>query len=225
MIEKIERILRIDLNESPLVKQAFHHSSYVNEHPSSGEDNENLEFLGDAVLGLLVAELLYDNHPEESEGFLSKTRSAIVSREPLAKVARSLGLGGHLKLGKGELANGGADKDSLLSNALEALWGALYKEVGFEEMRALTKEVFSEELSSAMASESFDAKTALQEILQAEGDGTPEYVIVSEEGPAHQKRFVAEVRWREKTLGKAEGTSKKRAEQNAAMIGLKKMQP
>ena len=221
MLTKIEEVLGVKLRGNALVERAFLHSSYVNENATITEDNENLEFLGDAVLGLVVAEILYDRYPDQSEGFMSKTRSAIVSQEPLAKVARGLGLGQLLKLGKGELANGGADKDSLLSNALEALWGALYKEVGFDKIKSLTKEVFKNEFVLAKDNDFFDAKTELQELLQKKSKEAPKYLIVSEEGPAHQKTFVAEVRWQGEILGKSEGASKKRAEQNAAKKALK----
>lgn len=196
------------------------------------EDNERLEYLGDAVLGLVVAEALYAAHPEWREGELTRIRSGLVSRQRMAQVAESIGLGQHLRLSRGEERSGLHHKSTVLSNTMEAVMGALYLDGGLEPVRAFVRsQVMGEaadrlalELSSGAALGNY--KSALQERLQAAHAGAPYYRVKNESGPDHRKVFVVEVRLksdaggRGKTLARGMGSTKKLAEQDAARRAL-----
>ena len=197
-------------------------------------DNERLEFLGDAVLGLVVAESLFAEHPDWHEGELTRVRAQLVSRQHLARVAEALGLGRHLRLSKGEDKSGLRRKSTVISNTMEAVIGALFLDGGLEPVRAFVRlhvlgraaEQLAEELRSGEALGNY--KSALQERLQAEGVGTPVYRVKSESGPGHRKRFLVEVRLKlegepGKPLARGIGTTKKRAEQDAARRALERM--
>ena len=198
-------------------------------------DNERLEFLGDAVLGLLVAESLFSAHPDWHEGELTRIRAQLVSRQYMAQVAETIGLGGHLRLSKGEDKSGLRRKSTVLSNTMEAVIGAMFLDGGLEPVRAFvrrqvlgeTAEQLAEELRSGAALGNY--KSALQERLQAERAGTPVYRVKSESGPDHRKRFLVEVRLKMeagepgKPLARGTGSTKKHAEQDAARRALERL--
>jgi ribonuclease-3 len=203
-----------------LLSRALTHRSSSQEG-GEGVSYERLEFLGDAVLGVLAAEWLYRRLAGEDEGELSKAKSYLVSEPVLASHARELGLGPLLRLGVGEERSGGRDKPSLLADALEALIGALYLEGGVDLARLLVMPFLDAGLEAWRAGASArDAKTALQERLQAEGGTPPEYRLTATSGPDHQKRFVVECWSAGRLIGRGEGSSKKRAEQAAAAAAL-----
>ena len=198
-----------------LMEQALTHRSYAYEHGGL-PTNERLEFLGDAVLGLVVTESLYAAHPGLSEGSLAKLRASVVNTRALAGVARGLGLGRWLRLGRGEETTGGRDKNSLLADTMEALIGAVYLERGLPGAQRLVASLFGPLMrAAAQDGAALDWKTALQELAAARGAGAPEYEI-SESGPDHDKRFEARVRVGGEVLGTGAGLSKKEAEQHAA---------
>jgi ribonuclease-3 len=198
-------------------------------------DNERLEFLGDAVLGLAVAEALFLLHPEWQEGELTRVRAQLVSRQHLAEVAAAVGLGSHLRLSRGEDKGGLRSKSTVLSNTMEAVLGALFLDGGMEPVRAFVRrwvmgeaaEQLAEELRSGAALGNY--KSALQEHLQATRAGTPVYRVKSESGPDHRKRFLVEVRLKTeeaepgKPLARGMGSTKKHAEQDAARRALERM--
>lgn len=200
-----------------LLRRALVHRSYPSEG-GGGESNERLEFLGDAVLGLVVADALFRRGDLE-EGAMAKTRAAVVNAESLAAVARILGLGPHLRLGHGEESSGGRHKTSILADAMEAVLGAVYLDGGLAAARALVLREWGSRLAErAAAPGSLDHKTRLQEVLAARGE-VPEYEVEGS-GPDHHRRFAAVVRRDGDVLGRGEGTSKKRAEQAAAAAAL-----
>ncbi len=198
-----------------LLELALTHRSYAYEHGGL-LPNERLEFLGDAVLGLVVTDALYRSHPDLAEGELAKLRAAVVNARALAQVARALQLGRWLRLGRGEEVTGGRDKNSILADTMEAVIGAVYLDRGVEAAGVLVRLLF-EPLMQAAAREgaALDWKTALQELTAGQGLGVPDYRI-TESGPDHQKSFVAEVHLQGAAYGVGEGGSKKQAEQEAA---------
>jgi len=198
-----------------LLQLALTHRSYAYENGNL-PTNERLEFLGDSVLGVVITETLYLTHPNLSEGRLAKLRAAVVNARALAEVARTIGLGGHVKLGKGEETTGGRDKASILSDTVEALIGAVYLSGGFESAARLVHLLFDPMLTAAAAmGAGLDWKTSLQELSALNGLGVPEYVI-EDEGPDHMKTFTARVRVADEWHGRGVGRSKKEAEQQAA---------
>lgn len=208
-----------------LLDEALTHASHVNELKSAGRaDNERLEFLGDAVLSLIVSEYLASALPQSSEGALSKLKAAIVSEATLARAARRLQLGDCLKLGRGEERSKGREKDSLLADALEAVIAAVHLDGGFEASRSVTRRIFSEELQQVSVSETRpgaeDFKTQLQEWCQRRHDALPRYTTVGESGPDHDKRFDVQVMIQGEVAGTGTGKSKKEAEQQAAKAAL-----
>jgi ribonuclease-3 len=198
-----------------LLERALTHRSYAYEHGGL-PTNERLEFLGDSVLGVVVTETLYLKHPDLSEGRLAKLRAAVVNARALAEVGRSIGLGDHVKLGRGEEATGGRDKSSIVSDTVEAVIGAVHLSGGIETSSALVHRLFDPLIDAASAlGAGLDWKTSLQELAADRGLGVPEYVI-TEEGPDHMKVFTAQVRVGEALYGNGVGRSKKEAEQAAA---------
>jgi len=193
---------------------ALSHRSHCAENPGE-ESNERLEFLGDAVLGLVVTAELYAAHPQLPEGDLARIRAAVVSTGALAPVAAGLGIGGELLLGKGEDASGGRDKPSILADALEALIGAVYLANGLGPARELVIGLLGAELASAAGAALGDAKNRLQELAVRIGEEAPRYRL-REQGPDHDKRFSAEVYLGQRVLGRGTGRSKKQAERAAA---------
>ncbi len=195
-----------------LLQRALTHASYA--HETGEESNERLEFLGDAVLSLAVTDILFHRFPEREEGELTKIRAVVVSRPVLAEVARKMGLGKHILLGRGAEEAGARERPSVLAAALEALLGAVFLAHGYPAVRDVVEKLFLEEIAR-YAQEIPDYKSLLQEWVQAQCGGLPEYRVVAEEGPEHKKVFTVEVRaGGMRALGR--GRSKKEAEQAAA---------
>jgi ribonuclease-3 len=209
-----------------LLERALTHRSRANEDGAAGgPDNESLEFLGDAVLGLVVADHLYRELPDDDEGRKSKIKAALVSRTSLAVIAARLDLGGHMRLGRGEEKSGGRQKEALLADTCEAVIAALYLDAGLETARALLVRELSPLIARVrrpglLTALTGDYKSALQEWLQARNDPPPAYRLVGESGPEHRKRFEVEVVVGEAPVGRAEGRTKKEAEQGAARAAL-----
>lgn len=213
------RKLGYEFNNLSLLETALTHSSYANEF--SCPSNERLEFLGDALLGCMVSVLLYEKYPSCTEGDLSKIRSRVVSGANFAKYAESLGLGRQMRLGKGEEKTGGRERESNNANAFEALVGALYLDAGYEK----TFEVVSRLLQEAIEENDFprDNKTELQEVSQSIFGETPQYRVLSEEGPPHERTFTVEVKVLSDLTGMGKGGSKRQSEQSAARDALRKL--
>lgn len=205
--------------DAQLLDIALTHRSFAYE--SGGLPTyERLEFLGDSVLGLIVTAELYQRYPDLPESRLSPLRSGIVNTVALAEVARALGLGQHIKIGKGEESSGGRDKSSILADSLEALFGALYLDKGFEVTKSIILPLISPMIARALErGAGLDGKTALQELLAERSMGVPEYVV-HDSGPDHDKDFVAEVVVNGKVVGRGEGKSKREAEQIAATLAF-----
>jgi ribonuclease-3 len=198
-----------------LLERALTHRSYAYENGGL-PTNERLEFLGDAVLGVVVTETLYRNHPDLSEGRLAKLRAAVVNARALAEVGRSIGLGDHVKLGRGEESTGGRNKASILSDTVEAVIGAVHLSGGIEVSAEVVHRLFDPLIEAASAlGAGLDWKTSLQELAAEHNLGVPEYVI-EDDGPDHMKTFTAQVRVGGRLYGNGRGRSKKEAEQAAA---------
>jgi ribonuclease III len=201
--------------EAELLDRALTHRSYAYEHGGL-PTNERLEFLGDSVLGVFVTDTLFRTHPDLSEGRLAKLRAAVVNARALAQVAHAIGLGTHIKLGRGEETTGGRTKPSILSDTVEALIGAIYLSGGFEASSAVVHLLFDPLMENAAGlGAGLDWKTSLQELSAEHSLGVPEYVI-GETGPDHEKTFTAQVRVGSNLYGDGSGRSKKEAEQQAA---------
>ena len=198
-----------------LLERALTHRSYAYENGGL-PTNERLEFLGDSVLGVVVTETLYRTHPDLSEGRLAKLRAAVVNARALAEVGRDIGLGEHVKLGRGEETTGGRNKASILSDTVEAVLGAVHLSGGFEASAEVVHRLFDPLIEAAAAlGAGLDWKTSLQELSAEHGLGVPEYVI-EDDGPDHMKTFTAQVRVGDELYGNGVGRSKKEAEQAAA---------
>ncbi|HEX9113815.1 MAG TPA: ribonuclease III, partial [Nitrospirota bacterium] len=196
--------------------------SYANENRMSAH-NERLEFLGDAVLNLVISEHLMETCPDSTEGDLSRLRASVVSEPALASIAREIGLGGYILLGRGEEQTGGRDKDSLLANCLEALIASVYLDAGKDIAAEFVIRFFNEAIKkSCTARGALDFKTELQELCQERLRQLPEYRVISETGPDHQKQFTVEILVRGEVCGRGVGRSKKDAEQKAAKEALDK---
>ncbi|WP_017626272.1 ribonuclease III [Nocardiopsis chromatogenes] len=201
--------------DGDVLARALTHRSYAYEKGGL-PTNERLEFLGDSVLGLIVTDTLFREHPDLPEGQLAKLRAAVVNMRALADVARGLGIGGYIRLGRGEEGTGGRDKSSILADTLEAIIGAVYLDRGLETASELVHRLFDPLISTASGlGAGLDWKTSLQELTASEMLGVPEY-HVDESGPDHQKTFRATVRVAGTDYGAGEGRSKKEAEQQAA---------
>lgn len=206
-----------------LLEHALTHKSYANENRLPFH-NERMEFLGDSILNLVVSDHLMKTCPEASEGDLSKHRAVIVSEPSLASIARTIGLGGYLMLGKGEEQTGGRDKDSLLADCLEAVIASVYLDAGTKTAEAFVLRFFNDVIGKTCSSNStLDFKTKLQERCQERIRQLPEYRVVSETGPDHQKEFAVEILVQGTVYGRGGGKSKKEAEQRAAEEALKKL--
>jgi len=217
-LESLARRLDHAFQHLELLDQALRHSSYAHENPESGPSNERLEFLGDAVLALTVSALLLRHFPQASEGDLSRGRAALVNARQLASLARRLGLGGHLLLGRGEERQAGREKPSLLADALEAVLAAVYLDGDLEAAARLTERWFSPLLATTLPWEDF--KTSLQELTQARYKVSPSYHLMVESGPGHARHFQVEVRLNDTPLAQGEGRTKKQAAQVAARRAL-----
>lgn len=213
----LEEVLGHHFANRDLLVTALTHRSYANEHRAEGRrDNEKLEFLGDAVLDLTVGHMLMDRYPSLREGQLSVTRSQVVSEHGLSSLARELGLGDWLYLGKGELRSGGRFKASILADAMEALIAAVYLDGGFIAAWQLVERLFENSLASVEETGFYDFKTRLQELAQSRLKATPVYRVVATSGPDHAKQFEVAVEISDREWGRGQGASKKRAEQYAA---------
>jgi ribonuclease III len=201
-----------------LLHRALTHRSFAYENGGL-PTNERLEFLGDSVLGVVVTEALYRAHPDLSEGRLAKLRAAVVNARALAEVARTLGLGSHILLGRGEESTGGRNKASILSDTVEAVIGAIYLDRGFVVAGEVVHRLFDPLMTAAAdLGAGLDWKTSLQELAADLGLGVPEYIL-EDSGPDHEKTFVAQVRVGDSVYGHGTGRSKKEAEQQAAETG------
>ena len=221
-LKELEQKIGYTFRDFSFLERAMMHSSYTNEkHLEKYRCNERLEFLGDAVLELVSSEYLFRESPTVSEGELTKTRASMVCEPSLALCARDIGLGGYLLLGKGEEATGGRQRDSITSDALEALIGAIYLDGGFTSAKEFIHRFVLTDLEDKKLF--YDSKTILQEMVQAAGNTDISYQLVKEEGPDHNKSFFVEVKIGEKTFGQGEGRSKKTAEQQAAYQAILKL--
>ncbi|HIR19983.1 MAG TPA: ribonuclease III [Candidatus Pelethomonas intestinigallinarum] len=221
-MESLEKKLGYTFRDRSLLSEALNHSSYANEHRSAEvSSNERLEFLGDSVLGFVTAEFLFKTYGKLPEGDLTRIRAALVCEQSLYEVAKFLGLGQYLKLGKGEEAGGGRQRQSILADATEAVFAAVYLDGGMERVRELICRVL---LSRAPAAEERrDYKTTLQEIVQRRSGQVLTYHMVDESGPDHNKTFLFQVRLNGAPVGQGRGHSKKEAEQAAARDALEKL--
>lgn len=211
----------LNFKDPSLLEKAFTHSSYANEN--NCESNERLEFLGDAVLEIAVSEFLYENFPTKDEGFLTKKRAKNVCEPALCAIARRMELGELLLLGKGEAASGGREKCSTLSDAFEAMLGAIYLDRGFVEIfKILDRYLFTQLLDDSFVVDQ-DFKSSLQEFVQADSKRSITYKLVGEEGPPHNKMFTFAVLMDDIEMGRGQGRTKKLAEQNAAKEAIEKL--
>ena len=224
-LEDLEFELGYKFRDEQLLSKALTHSSHANERSTGQGDNEQLEFLGDSVLGFLVADFLFRAHPGLTEGQLSKLKGFFVSSANLVKYAEQVHLGTYLQLGKGEEKTGGRTKQALLVDAFEAILGGIYLDGGIEEARRVMLRFFEPQIDDVEESERqlTDFKTALQEQLQARHLGRADYNVTSETGPDHQKLFMVEVVVDGESIARGMGLTKKAAEQAAARAALERV--
>jgi len=221
--DEVRKVLELPpMQDLGLLEQAFCHGSYVREAGlSSLMSNQRLEFLGDAVLDVILAAELYEQHPSLAEGQLTKLKASLVRAETLHQVATRLGLGEYLLLGCGEEESGGRHKPSILADCLEALIAAIYLSCGWEVVRDFVNSKFSSLMEQRNVGElTYDYKTQLQELLQANGGHPPTYATVKTLGPPHERTFIMEVRFKGRVIGSGQGSNKQEAEQNAAREAL-----
>ncbi len=225
-LKTLQKKLHYRFRTMELLDQGLRHKSYVHENqPHNGGDNERMEYLGDAVLGLVIGHLLMDRHPEYSEGDLSRLRAAVVNETHLAKIGRDLSLGDYLLLGKGEEMTGGREKNSILASSLEALLAGVYLDGGYKKAFLVVSHLFSFHLEAAEKNGGTqDYKTRLQELSQEILRATPRYQVAKRYGPDHNKIFGVKVIIKEKVAAVGAGKSKKEAEQRAAKRILRKLE-
>jgi ribonuclease-3 len=218
----LEAELPFTFKNQELLRQALVHTSYLNENPGIGVgSNERLEFLGDAALGVVVAQLLYNDYPDVDEGKLTELRAHLVRRDTLARAAAQLGLGDALQLGRGEDAAGGRKRPTNLARAYEALVGAVFLDGGFARAKRFVKFSLRDEFTLLrQKGMPYDPKSRLQEVVQSRWQTTPSYRLVKSEGPDHARRFTVQVVVTGKSLGTGEGRSKQMAEKEAAQQAL-----
>lgn len=215
-----ENKIGYEFKDKTLLKRALTHSSYANEK-GTGLDNERLEFLGDSVLGFITAEYLFEHHKNKQEGELTKKRAYAVCEKTLFEYAEKIQLGDMILLGKGEEHTGGRHRPSVVSDAFEALIAAIYLDGGIEEAKKFVLPFI--EISSAETPVFKDYKSTLQEILQQNPTEKFEYIVVGESGPDHNKEFIVEIHMNSNVIGRGKGSSKKKAEQEAAKSALELM--
>ena len=222
-MKKLEEKLGYSFGNPALLENALTHSSYANENRAKGEtSNERLEFLGDSVLGMVVADYLFRSHPDMPEGELTRTRAALVCEDSLVEVAAQLELGSYLKLGRGEDAGGGRRRPSIQADAVEAVIAAVYLDGGIGSARKLiTRFILTDNRREQRGTR--DYKTALQELVQRESGQVLSYRLTGESGPDHAKVFAVEVELNGAPVGAGEGRSKKEAEQMAAKAAIQKL--
>lgn len=221
----LARRLGLPFADAFLLARALTHRSYVNEHPDTLEDNERLEFLGDAVLDFVVGAWLYNHFPEMAEGELTRMRSALVCTDQLAEFARQLNLGAAMRLGRGELQAGGRERPVLLCATFEALVGALYLQTDIEAVRRFMEPLLEQASERFLLQpDLYDPKSRLQEWSQSRRLGIPSYVTVQVRGPDHERVFEVEVRIGDKVYGRGRGRSKQEAARNAAQEALDRLE-
>ncbi|HEY4177610.1 MAG TPA: ribonuclease III [Kofleriaceae bacterium] len=214
---ELETVLGYQFRDRGILAQALRHASWCNEQGADRPiDNERLEFLGDAVLGLIVGHRLMERFPHGNQGNLSITRSQVVSEQGLSEVARTFHLGQWIFLGRGEERSAGRDKPRILADAFEAVMGAIYVDGGFDAARNTVDRLLSERIQSAELKNFYDFKTRLQEMAQARLKASPTYKVIQEIGPDHEKQFEVSVTIGDQEWGRAIGASKQKAEQMAA---------
>ena len=218
-LEEVEEIIGYQFQNRGLLRQALTHSSYANEKRMKKlSDNERLEFLGDAVLEVISSEFLFEQYPDYTEGNLTKLRASLVCEPTLALCTKEIHLGDFLYLGKGEDINGGRSRNSILSDALEALIGAIYLDGGFACAREFVRKFILTDIENKQLF--YDSKTILQELVQSGYEGELSYRLVKEGGPAHDKFFVSQAWIGDRLIGEGQGHTKKAAEQEAAYQAL-----
>ncbi len=222
-IGKFEEIIGYTFKNKKYIQQALTHSSYANEKKIPGGSNERLEFLGDSVLSIVVSSYLYENLTSVTEGELTKMRASLVCEKSLYVFAQEINLGDFLLLGKGEENTGGRERPSILADAFEAVIAAIYLDGGYEPAAKHILRFIPKDIQIRRKPVFSDFKTILQEIVQKNPEEKVEYVLVGEEGPDHNKRFVVEVCLNSNVIGKGKGRSKKEAEQLAAKEALELM--
>lgn len=215
-LDSFQAKLKIRFQQPKLLRQAFTHSSYVNEHQGKEKHNERLEFLGDAVLELAVTEYLFERYKGHSEGKLTRMRASLVCESSLVKLAESLDFGLYVLLGKGEEQTGGRTRPALLADLFESFVGALYLDQGYAAVKRFLEKTMFAQLDMEQAPKFVDYKTMLQEHVQQSGAASLEYRIVDEKGPAHDREFAVELYMDDTMIGRGKGRSKKEAEQQAA---------
>ena len=219
--QKLETSLGYSFQDSALLAEAMTHRSYANEfHAEDLPDNERLEFLGDAVLDLVISQSLMETLPDSPEGELTRIRAEVVALPSLSRLAMSLDIGSGLLLGRGEENSGGRQKPSLLADALEALFGAIFTDGGFDAAKAVILPLFVTLLQQASSDDGQDHKSRLQELLQSTRRALPVYRLVDASGPAHERVYRVDVLIDDNTYGSGQGRTKKSAEQHAAQATL-----
>ncbi|MGC9001646.1 MAG: ribonuclease III [Dictyoglomus sp.] len=220
IVERVKEKTRVSFNDKGLLIEALTHPSFKHENPNFKQDNQRLEFLGDAVLNMIITEILFQRYREASEGFLTQKRIYLVKEDTLYKKAKSLDLGELILLGVGEEKQGGRDKISILSDLFEAFIGALYLDKGYEYTKNFVEEIFKEEIESIEME--VDWKNLLQTYLQKEGK-KPQYIVSREVGPEHDKTFYVELWIDDEKISEGEGKNKREAEIKAAQKALEKI--
>ncbi|MBF6625697.1 ribonuclease III [Aerococcaceae bacterium zg-BR9] len=221
MIPTIERIIEQSIKNVALYQEAIQHTTFVNEQPwKKLKSNERLEFLGDAVLEIIVSEFLFNTYPNLPEGQLTTMRAQLVQEQSLAYLARQLKFNNLIKLGRGELATGGNERDSILADAYEAVLGAIFKDLGLDAARTFVNKTMLHQHKQMLASVSQDYKTRLQELVQQRGSIKISYDVLEQTGPAHDTRFTIVVSVDGENVAKGTGRSKKQAEMRAAEVAL-----
>lgn len=225
-LKPLEEKIRYEFKDKNLLSLALTHKSYSAESKTKKDNNEKLEFLGDAVLDFILSEILYIAFPDDDEGILSKKRASLVNEEVLAVLAKKLDLDKFLKMGKGEVLTGGDKKPRLLASAFEAVSGAIFLDAGYPAVKIFLIENFKPEINNLNLEVHYakDFKTRLQEMMQKKYKVPPQYLLISETGPAHDKAFAVQVVLGEKILGIGQGKTKKEAEQMAAEKAIKEME-
>jgi ribonuclease-3 len=220
-LAKLQKTMGVRFKDRSLLEQALVHTSYINENPAFALDsNERLEFLGDAVLGFVIAEELYQRFPHFDEGEMTRLRSSVVRRDALARTAKAIRLGDYLYLGRGEEASGGRRKPANLARALEAIIAAIFLDRGLKVARKFILRATSQGIKKGAGA---DYKSQLQELLQARQQPKPAYKVIAIAGPAHDRTFTVQVRIGKKVMGRGSGRSKKAAETEAARLALGKL--
>lgn len=222
-MEEFESVIHYTYRNKKLMTEALTHSSYANEGKKGTKNNERLEFLGDSILSLIVAEHLFTHYRHQPEGDLTKLRASLVCEQSLFEFAKRIQLGSYLYIGKGEEHTGGRERPSILSDAFEAVIASIYLDGGFDEAKKFVLSFLPAHIDVKKVSEMSDYKTALQEIIQKNREEKVEYVLVDETGPDHDKAFTVEIHLNSNVIGRGVGKSKKQAEQFAAKEALELM--